>query len=41
MFVIGGVIRFIIGPDDRNFNDGDRFLLKARDYKEISGLSEG
>jgi len=41
MFVIGGVIRFIIGPDDRNFNDGDRFLLKAREFKEISGLSEG
>ncbi len=41
MFVIGGVIRFIIGPDDRNFNDGDRFLLKARAFKEISGLSEG
>ena len=41
MFVIGGLIRFIIGPDDRNFNDGDRFLLKAREFKEMSGLSEG
>ena len=41
MFVIGGLIRFIIGPDDQNFNDGDRFLLKAREFKEMSGLSEG
>jgi len=41
MFVIGGVIRFVIGPNDRNFNDGNRFLLKAREFKEISGLSEG
>ena len=39
--MIGGLIRFIIGPDDQNFNDGDRFLLKAREFKEMSGLSEG
>lgn len=41
MFVIGGVIRFIIGPDDRNFNDGERFILKARTFKDMTGLSEG
>ena len=41
MFVIGGITRFIIGPDDRNFNDGERFILKARAFKEMTGLSEG
>ncbi len=37
----GGLIRFIIGPDDRVFTDGERFLLKARTFKEVTGLSEG
>ena len=41
MFVIGGITRFIIGPNDRNFNDGVRFILSARAFKEITGLSEG
>ena len=41
MFSIGGLIRFIIGPDDRVFTDGERFLLKARTFKEVTGLSEG
>ena len=27
MFVIGGVIRFVIGPNDRNFNDVDMMLI--------------
>lgn len=30
MFFTGGLIRFIIGPDDRVFADGERFWLKAR-----------
>ena len=41
MFVIGGITRFIVGPDDRNFNDGERFILKARAFKEMTGLTEG
>jgi len=41
MFFTGGLIRFIIGPDDRVFTDGERFLLKARTFKEVTGLSEG
>lgn len=41
MFFIGGLIRFIIGPDDRVFADGQRFLLKARTFKDATGLSEG
>lgn len=41
MFVTGGVVRFIIGPDDQRFSDGARFIIKAREFKEMTGLSEG
>ena len=41
MFIYNGVVRFIIGPDDRNFFDGQRFIIKARDFKEATGLGEG
>ena len=41
MFVIGGITRFIIGPNDRNFNDGERFILKARAFKEILASLRG
>ena len=41
MFTFGGVIRFIIGPADRVFTDGQRFLLKARAFKKMTGLNEG
>ncbi|MBX2878331.1 MAG: branched-chain amino acid ABC transporter permease [Granulosicoccus sp.] len=41
MFVTNGVVRFIIGPDDQFFADGERFIIRARDFKSITGLSEG
>jgi branched-chain amino acid transport system permease protein len=41
MFFYNGLIRFIIGPDDRIFTDGSRFIIKAREFKEMTGLSEG
>ena len=41
MFFTGGLIRFIVGPGDRNFFDGERFILKARAFKNITGLNEG
>lgn len=41
MFVMNGVVRFIIGPDDQRFSDGARFIIKARDFKNATGLSEG
>lgn len=41
MFFIGGLIRFIIGPNDQVFTDGQRFILKARDFKTMTGLDEG
>ncbi|ASJ72649.1 branched-chain amino acid ABC transporter permease [Granulosicoccus antarcticus] len=41
MFVTNGVVRFIIGPDDQNFADGERFIIKAGEFKKLTGLSEG
>jgi branched-chain amino acid transport system permease protein len=40
MFVMNGVIRFIIGTGDRNFADGSRFLIDAGQFRQWSGLSE-
>ncbi|ANT59091.1 branched-chain amino acid ABC transporter permease [Salipiger sp. CCB-MM3] len=41
MFVYNGLTRFVIGPDDQNFADGERFLISARDFKAMTGLDEG
>ena len=41
MFLYNGFIRFIVGPDDRNFTDGERFIFTAREFKEMTGLREG
>ena len=41
MFVIQAIVRIIIGPDDRQFFDGQKFIMKAKQFKEITGLSEG
>ena len=41
MFVTQAIIRIIIGPADRTFLDGQKFILKASEFKEITGLSEG
>jgi branched-chain amino acid transport system permease protein len=41
MFVMNGLVRFIIGPDNQRFADGERFIIKARAFKQATGLSEG
>ncbi|WP_333714087.1 branched-chain amino acid ABC transporter permease [Yoonia sp.] len=41
MFVMNGVVRFIIGVGDINFADGERFLISARDFRDMTGLQEG
>jgi len=41
MFFTSGLIRFIIGPADQNFSDGERFILKAKTFKNFTGLNEG
>jgi branched-chain amino acid transport system permease protein len=40
MFVMNGVIRFIIGVDEQNFSDGERFVLNPQDFKVVTGLAE-
>ncbi len=40
-FIMNGLIRFIIGPGDQRFADGARFIIKAREFKEMTGLKEG
>ena len=41
MFVMNGLVRFIIGPNDQRFSDGERFIISAREFKKLTGLSEG
>ena len=41
MFITNGLVRFIIGPKERTFLDGDRFIISAREFKQMTGLNEG
>lgn len=41
MFMMNGLVRFIIGPGDQRFADGERFIISARDFKAMTGLREG
>jgi len=41
MFMINAIVRFIIGPNDQRFFDGEKFIIRAGEFKEITGLSEG
>ena len=41
MFILNGIVRFIIGVDDQRFSDGERFIISARTFREMTGLEEG
>jgi len=41
MFVTQAIVRIVIGPFDRRFFDGEKFILKANEFKEMTGLNEG
>jgi branched-chain amino acid transport system permease protein len=41
MFVTGGLVRFILGPEHHVFADGARFIITAGEFKSMTGLSEG
>ncbi len=41
MFVTNGIVRLIIGPGDQRFADGERFVIRAKEFKEMTGLAEG
>jgi branched-chain amino acid transport system permease protein len=40
MFVMNGIVRFIIGVDNQTFTDGARFVIEPRGFMEATGLSE-
>ena len=41
MFMLNGIVRVVIGPQEQRFADGARFIIKAREFKEMTGLNEG
>lgn len=41
MFIMNGLVRFIIGPNDQRFTDGERFIISVREFKAMTGLKEG
>ncbi|WP_126976557.1 branched-chain amino acid ABC transporter permease [Frigidibacter oleivorans] len=41
MFVMNGLTRFIIGVEDIAFDDGARFIVNARAFRDATGLDEG
>ena len=41
MFIMNGLVRFAIGPNEQRFADGERFIINAREFKAWSGLREG
>ena len=41
MFIMNGIVRFIIGVRDINFADGERFIISVRTFKDMTGLEEG
>ncbi len=41
MFIMNGIVRFIIGVDDQRFADGERFIISARTFRDLTGLDEG
>jgi branched-chain amino acid transport system permease protein len=41
MFIMNGIVRFIIGVEDQNFLDGERFIISARTFRDMTGLEEG
>lgn len=41
MFIMNGIVRFIIGPGDQSFADGERFIITVRDFRDWTGLAEG
>ena len=41
MFMMNGLVRFIIGPEEQRFADGERFIISARGFRDATGLREG
>ena len=41
MFIYNALTRFLVGTGDRRFEDGERFLIRVGEFREMTGLEEG
>jgi branched-chain amino acid transport system permease protein len=41
MFMINAIVRIVIGPKDIRFFDGEKFIIKVKEFKNLTGLNEG
>lgn len=41
MFLMNGIVRFVIGPGEQNFEDGERFIVTASAFRDFTGLEQG
>ncbi|MGL4308969.1 MAG: branched-chain amino acid ABC transporter permease [Paracoccaceae bacterium] len=41
MFIMNGLTRFMIGVEEIRFEDGTRFIIDPKGFKEATGLAEG
>ncbi len=41
MYIYNALTHFLIGPDDRRFEDGERFVIRVNDFKAMTGLDQG
>lgn len=41
MFMMNGLVRIFIGTGDINFADGSRFIIRAGEFRDMTGLDEG
>jgi len=40
-FIMNGITRFVIGTEEQNFADGERFVISAAGFRPATGLAEG
>ena len=41
MFMINAIVRIAIGPKNIKFFDGEKFIIKVKEFKNLTGLNEG
>lgn len=41
MFMMNGMIRFVVGPGEQDFSDGERFIITAGEFRKMTGYDEG
>lgn len=41
MFLLNGIVRFVIGPGEQHFTDGERFIFTVAQFREFTGLEQG